>query len=144
MNDEPSVPNLTEKVDATSDTVIVKHKTVVQGGLVSKFNIINVSTAGDETYTATQLFNGFIKRDCNGGNRNDTTDTAVNIIGSISNCEVGSSYELIVHNISVNTLTLVPGTGVTIGQPIVLANSLVKYTVLVENIGSGTEAVTFY
>lgn len=147
INSETDVPDLTLKVTVGSqgNTLVVQDSTNVQGNLISKTMVTNISTAGPETLTASQLLDGLIRRDCNGADRTDTTDTAENIVASIDSCEVGSSYQTIISNISVNTLDLSSGTGVTFYDfTNIPANTTVKFLVVVDNVGSGTEAVSFY
>lgn len=75
-----------------------------------------LTTAGNGTYTAAQLFGGVIRRDCNGASRSDTTDTAANIIATAGLGVDGMSFECVLVNVSdaAETITIIGGSGVSV------------------------------
>jgi hypothetical protein len=142
VQDSANVAALT--VYGSADTVAAAQLTV-QGELSKYTNTTTVNTAADVTYTAAQMFGGLILRDPNGANRNDTTDTATNIVGSIVDPVVGSSYEFVVNNTAAvaENITVVAGTGVTlVGTMTINQFELRHFLVIVTNVG--TPAVTIY
>lgn len=88
------------------------------GKLVQNMTTTNLTTVGNETYTAAQLAGGVITRDPNGGARTDTTDTAAAIISAMkldANGETGYCY-LINTADAAEAITLAGGTGVTVSN----------------------------
>ena len=118
----------------------------VQGKTVSAISVASVVTAGAETYTAAQMKGGLISRDPAGADRIDTTDTAANIVASIHDAIVGSSYEFTVINVSdaLESITVQSGVGVTMDDVDILQNESRTFLLVVSNIGGGTEAVVIY
>lgn len=79
---------------------------------------VTVVTAGAGTYSAAQLLEGLIKRDCTGAGRTDTTDTAANILAAAGS-KLGEVYQQLFVTIvntsdAAETITLAGGTGVTL------------------------------
>ena len=90
--------------------------TIESGGFIAR-NLTGtaLATAGAGTYTAALIAAGIIERDCAGGARTDTTDTAVNIIAALGLSTVGDSYTFYVINTSdaAEAITMAGGTDVT-------------------------------
>jgi len=127
--------------------------TFLRGGnaLVTKHTTTNVTTAGNATYTAAQLLGGRITRDPSGGARTDTTDTAANIVGAITDAAVGDTFMCILENTAdaAEAITLSAGSGVTLerldgtGGTIDQNGSAILLFVLT-NVTSSSEAVSGY
>lgn len=87
--------------------------------VTEKFGLTNITTAGNETYTAAQLATGIITRDPAGGARTDTTDTAAAIIAGTPALSADGDV-LITYLINTadaaEAITLAGGTGVTISN----------------------------
>lgn len=82
----------------------------------------NINVAGNVTYTAAQMKTGVIVHEGTTGATNATTDTAANIVASITDAQVGSGYQFIVsRNTNGNQITLVAGTNVTLLGTMVIA-----------------------
>jgi len=114
---------------------------------VDHVNPVSRLTLGDDTYPASEIVDGFILRDCNGADRTDTTATAVQIIAALTGASNGSSFRFNLRNTSdaAETITVAGGTGVTIsGTATVAQNNTKEFLVRIDNINSGSEAVTFY
>ena len=121
--------------------------TTTHGDVVRNVTVATITTAGDTTYTATNMKGGIINRDPNGAARADTTDTAANIVANIHDCVVGSSYEFVVRNTAdaAETITISGGTNVTTdGTFTVLQNEVRRFELVVTNATVSTEAVTIY
>jgi hypothetical protein len=104
-------------------------------------------TAGARTYTAAELIGGLILRDCTGGSRSDVTPTAALIVAGFAGGIVGSSFEFTIRNTSdaAETITLTAGASVTLSGTMTIAQDNSKrFLCRLDNIGSGTEAVTIY
>lgn len=80
--------------------------------------LTNLTTAGNETYTAAHLMSRIITRDPNGGGRTDTTDTAANILAAFPALADGDMFEVILINTAdaAEAITLAGGTNVTISN----------------------------
>lgn len=120
---------------------------ITHNGYNSRKVDITTITGTDTTYTMSQMWGGFIKRNAGGTNRNDTSDTAANIVAGFNNAVAGVSFEFILENTTATTgtITLNAGSGVTlVGDMIVYENSRRKFLVLTTNVGAGTEAVSIY
>jgi predicted RecA/RadA family phage recombinase len=75
---------------------------------------VSLATAGAETYTAAQLLNGIIVRDCAGASRTDTLSTAALLVAAIPGAAVGDIIRCLVINGSdpiTEVITLAAGTG---------------------------------
>jgi len=108
---------------------------------------VNLSTAGNLTYTTTQLLGGWIIRDGNGGARTDTLPTAAQMCEAVQGCMVGTSFEFELRNSSGTAIaiTLAPGTGGTIsGTANVAQNNTRTYLFSFTNVTIGSEAYTVY
>jgi hypothetical protein len=119
----------------------------VTARVLTKKTVVTVATPTAATLTAAQMLGGHIQHDAGGGNIDDTTDSATNIVAAIPNCQVGSSFEFDLENISngAETITLVAGDGVTLGTShvvTVLRTYVKRFKVVVTNVG--TPAVSIY
>lgn len=104
-----------------------------------------IATADAVTLTTAQLLGGDIERDPAGGARTDTTPTAAEIVAALDNAAAGDSFFLFYKNIAdgAETITLAGGTGVTVeGTATIAQNNTKLFQVVLDNVGSGTEAVT--
>lgn len=104
-------------------------------------------TAGARTYTAAELVGGLILRDPTGGNRSDVSPTAALIVGAVTAAIATSSFEFIIRNTAdaAETITLTAGAGVTLSGTMTIAqNNSKRFLAVIDNAGSGTEAVTIY
>lgn len=98
-------------------------------------NPVAYSTAGNVTYTASDVIGGFIQRDTNGGARTDTLPSAALLIPAIEGAQVGSSIKVLVKNTAgaANTLTVAAGAGGTMksGDTATVAQSNIKEFMIV-------------
>jgi hypothetical protein len=116
--------------------------------LTRRTTIATVNTAGPETYTAAQLLGGFIARDTAGAPRDDVLPAAADLVAAITGAVAGDSFEFIYANNSgaadASTLTA-PDAAVTIvGTAAIAQNDIKRITVVVTNVGAGTEAYSVY
>lgn len=105
------------------------------------------ATAGAKTYSAAELKGGLILRDPAGGNRSDVTPTAAQIVAGVTGAVVGSSFEFTIRNTAdaAETITLTAGSGVTLSGTMTIAqNNSKRFLCRLDNITSGSEAVTIY
>lgn len=105
------------------------------------------ATAGVKTYTAAELIGGLILRDPAGGSRNDVSPTAALIVAGFAGGVVGSSFEFTIRNAAdaAEAITLTAGDGVTLSGTMTIAqNNSKRFLCRLDNIGTGTEAVTIY
>lgn len=119
----------------------------VQGRVAETTTISTINTAGNVTYSATQMFSGIITRDPNGASRTDTTATAAQIVAEMNNPVVGSSFHFTLDNSADadETVTILTGLGVTIeGSSSVDQGGHRTYNVVVTNVTLLSEAVTMY
>lgn len=109
--------------------------------------IPSYNTAGPVTFSATDLQQGLILRDCNGAARSDTVPTAAQILDSLSfrghNAVAGQSFRFTIRNTSGGAFatTLQPNTGVTLSGTMAVAQLNSKEFMVVINSPS---AVTIY
>jgi hypothetical protein len=129
----------------------------VDQGLAARFALKTaapISTADDVQYTVAQLAGGLILRDPAAAPRNDSTPTAADIVAWLAlpingGVKVGSFLEFTIKNIGVpaDNITFSPTAGVTLydaSPDTLVAPSTNNFLLIVDNIGSGTEAVTIY
>jgi hypothetical protein len=106
-----------------------------------------VATAGPVTLTPDQMFCRMYRRDCGAAARSDTTPTAANWIRALRKPPLNLSYTWTVYNNgAANTVTILPGTGVTIvltsGSAATAAFTAVRnFRVTFTNVTPGSEAV---
>jgi hypothetical protein len=116
--------------------------------LTRRTTIATVNTAGPETYTAAQLIGGLIARDTAGAPRADVLPAAADLVAAITGAVAGDSFEFIYHNNSgaANASTLTPpDAAVTIvGTAAIAQNDIKRITVIVTDVGAGTEAYSVY
>jgi hypothetical protein len=112
--------------------------------------IPNYNTAGVVTFSASDLLQGIVLRDCNGAGRADLTPTAQQIIDSLTVFGrppvAGHSYRFVLRNSSGGAFatTLTAGTGVTISGTAAVAQLNSKEFMVVINNAGAVPAVTFY
>lgn len=133
----------------TSTTSILQSALTLQGGFSRKYSGYNttINTTGSVNYTATQIQNGIIVRDCNGANRVDVFPTAVDLVNIVPEPVEGSSIEFFVRNVSSGTelLTLNSNTGVTFSSTLTIAAGVTsRFIAVLTNISFGNEAVTVF
>jgi hypothetical protein len=91
---------------------------------------------------------GLVIRDCNGGNRADTIPTAADLVADLPGAVAGMSFDFVLRNSSDNAETITvtaPDAAVTISGTATVAQSNSKlFTVVLTNVGAGTEAYTIY
>ena len=126
----------------------IGNTTTIKGKETSFTGVVTVDSVGVATYTAASMNNGIILRDPSGSDQLDTTATAVDIVASIPDAAINSSYEFSVFNTadgSANTVTVQPGVGVTMeGSDILAAGENRTFRVILTNVTGGAEAVTIY
>ena len=78
-----------------------------------------LNTADNVTYTAAQVLDGIIRRDCNGGARTDVLPTAALLLGAMQQEEIGDVVKCLFINESdaAETITLSAGAGGSFAQP---------------------------
>ena len=79
------------------------------------YNPVTISLASNQVWTTDQLLGGELRRNCNGGARNDTTPTAAQFIAAFGLVPNGAGVEFQVRNTSPTavTLTITAGANVT-------------------------------
>ena len=127
--------------------MITKDSLNVKGRISKTTTVTTVTTAGAATYTAAQMWGGFIARDPAGASRSDVTDTAANLVAAVQDAEVGSSFEFFIDNTAdaEEVITVTAGTGVTLSGTMTIGrddgrNFLAVFT----NVTGSSEAVTVY
>ena len=60
----------------------------------------------DYIFDAADIIGGFIKRKCNGGDRIDKIDSAINIINELQSAYVNQTIEFMIHNNSLGNYTM--------------------------------------
>lgn len=117
-------------------------------GLVLSGTTATVITATDDVVlTAAQVVTKLLLIDTGGSDRLVTTPTAALLVAAIGNAKVGSSFVLTVRNTADadEDITITGGTDVAIsGTATVLQNATKDFIVVVENVTSGSEAITMY
>ncbi len=113
-------------------TEVFKNKTV---------NLIS-STTG-VTITTAQLISSYIVRTSANAGQTDTFPTAALLVAAITNCQVGTTFDLTIINTSSNNVTMAAGTGgsfysFSITLPAV--NGYTRMSFIIRNTTSGTEA----
>lgn len=111
-----------------------------------------ITTAGNVTYTAAQMVNGFIIRDPNGANRTDPTATAAALLTQFrtlfGNAAVGSSFIFEIANTAdaSETVTISAGSGVTLwpATQTLAQNTNGRFRAVFTNVTASSEAVTIY
>ncbi|MCP4476548.1 MAG: hypothetical protein GY818_00480 [Planctomycetaceae bacterium] len=89
--------------------------TTFQGTIAKQICMQPVSTAGAKTYSAYDLFDGYIERDPNGADRTDVLPSAASIKAAIKGCTVGQSFQFTIANTGSGShkVTMSAGTGGT-------------------------------
>lgn len=129
----------------------------VDQGLAARFAIKTPAaenTLGDVQYSVVQLVGGMILRNPGGSPRSDSTPTAADIVAWLAlpingGVKVGSFIEFTIKNLDVpaNDISFSPTAGVIMydaSPEALVAPSTNNFLLVVDNIGSGTEAVTIY
>jgi len=99
-----------------------------------RVTVTTEATAGDVTFTATQILGGLILRDPAGGARADLLPTAATIIAALGNPAVGEAFEFTVRNTADanETITITTNTGLTLsGTMTVAQNNSKRFLALV-------------
>ena len=120
---------------------------LVAAGCVRRRCVALLSGIDGVKVTEAELIGGLILRDPTGGNRSDFTPTAAALVAGFAGGIVGSSFEFTVRNNAdaAETITLTAGAGVTLSGTMTIAQSNSKrFLCRLDDIGSGTEAVTIY
>lgn len=115
--------------------------------LISQVMVDNEQTAGDVTYSAQTMFNNLINRDPNGASRADTTASAANIIAAFQGIVPGAGWFFTIKNTGapLEDITLSGGAGVTLsGSGLIEPSKARTFYLVVDDIGSGTEAITLH
>jgi hypothetical protein len=113
-----------------------------RGQITNKVNYTTINVTANGTYSAANIYGGWVKRDPNGANRTDTTPSATAVIALIKDFVVFTSFDFVLENTadSNETITLAAGTGVTIiGSTTVKQNERRTYKVRVDS----TTALSF-
>ncbi len=111
------------------------------------------ATANAITVTAAMMLSGLLLRDCTGGDRNDTFDTAANLVAAINAAggaaRAGHVIEFVVYNNSTGVelwqrtlpagMTSIPGAVYSIAP-----GQSCKFFIRLTDVGSGTEAADVY
>jgi hypothetical protein len=120
----------------------------VQGDTVRKLTVTPVTQNTGRIYTADEIKGGIILRNPVDANVTDTTATAAQIVASITDCIIGSSFAFDVSNDAPGnfTVTLNGGTDVsTVGTFTLQQNEIRRFQVLVTDDGSVVQPeVTIY
>lgn len=109
-------------------------------------------TAGNATYTAAQLVNGFVPRDPTGANRTDVSPTAALLLAQYKTvfgpAAVGSNFIFEIANIAdaAETVTLTGGSGVTLwpATQTIAQNANGRFRCVFTNVTASSEACTIY
>lgn len=145
-------------VEMTGDVTIDSSGVTVVGALPkivtpSISTPIADATAGPITITAAMMLSGLLLRDCNGASRNDTLDTAANLVAAIGvggwTPAVGQVIEFAVYNNSILgellqftmpiDITAVAAAAYSIGP-----GQSTKFLVVLTDVSGGTEAADVY
>lgn len=111
-----------------------------------------ITTAGNVTYTAANVVNGFIIRDPNGGARTDVTPTAAELLAQartvLGNIAVGSNFTFEIANTAdaSEAITISAGSGVTLwpASQSIAQNANGRFRAVFTNVTASSEAVTIY
>lgn len=106
----------------------------------------NIGAVSGAVLTAAQMYNGIINRTTQ-ATATDTTDTATNILATIPNPSLGTSYEILLINDMGGTWTINGGSGVTIGTStgaLSIATAQPGRRVWVQVTGIGTPAIVVW
>jgi hypothetical protein len=124
-------------------------------GLVSRFRqqvATTLAISGTVTYTSAAVIGGYILRDTVVGAVLDVTPTAAQMVAALAavtngDVEVNSFVRFTINNVGANTFTFNGGAGITNygGVAFSVTNATrSSFVLIVDNIGSGTEACTIY
>lgn len=118
---------------------------------------VALNTAGNVTFTVTQVLNGTIMRECNGANRTDILPTAQQIVAQLNSltvyssvAQIGMSIPLTIMNTSTGAFTeqITMGTGGTAVtanvQTPIAQNTSKSFTIILTNVTPGSEAYSVY
>ena len=107
-----------------------------RGQITNKVNYTTINLTSNGTYSAANVYGGWVKRDPNGANRTDTTPSATAVIALIKDFVVFTSFDFVLENTADanETITLAAGTGVTIiGSTTVKQNERRVYKIRVDS-----------
>lgn len=134
---------------STSSSVI-KSDLIVHNNFSKKLTNSVINKNENTTYTAKQLFDGLITRYCNKIDKTDTIDmtpSASEIVSNFRDAILGSSFDVLIVNLSSNNekLSIIPGIGVNIHNNLeILAGNAINIIVYLTNITPGKETVSIY
>jgi hypothetical protein len=103
------------------------------------------AVAAAVTHTTAELLAGVINRDTLSSARADLFPTAALIVAAINGCMVGTSFRVVVRNVSAGagSITHTTNTGLTLtGTVVIPFQSTKEYMFIVTNVTPGSEAVT--
>ena len=86
-------------------------KLVSKNAMVSKTETLGNSEPFDVTYTAVNIINTILTRNCNGSNRTDVLPNATDIVAAIPDCHIGSSFTCFFRNTGTDHLLSIDDTG---------------------------------
>lgn len=110
------------------------------------------ATAGNQTYTVTDILSSVIVRDTAGGNRTDVLPTAALLVAGMKNPRVGDIVDCLIVNgaDAAETLTLSAGSGgafdtnQTASSRVIGQNGSKLVRIRLTNVTSGSEAYVVY
>lgn len=121
----------------------------VYGNLFEYTTVSLITADTDRTYTAAEVLSGYIKRNTDGKDVDDTLPSATSIVSAISDAKIGTSFKCYLENNtgpSNKKIKLLNGTGTIIsGDDTTLERRKTWLLLFVcDNVSPGTEAVTVY
>jgi hypothetical protein len=110
------------------------------------------ATAGNQTYTTSDILGTVIVRNPNGANRVDVLPTAALMVAAIPQCRVGDAVDCLIINgaAATNTVQITAGTGgsldpnQTAGSATIAAATSRYISIRITNATKGSEAYVFY
>ena len=113
------------RIDTSTAVTLYEMYSIPTNPYEDRLTVTTDSTVGALIITAAMIDGGWLSRDCAGGDRTDTTDTAANIIAVLDNPAVGTSFDFRIANTSdaEEAITLAAGAGVTLSPATIVIRS---------------------
>lgn len=137
--------NTTNRLASSTKIGNSQNVTTLSGVLRARQTFSANTSAAGATLTAAQFFSSVLERSGPAAPFSDTTPSAASLIALVGGPEVGIGYDIYYRNLSSQAMTLIAGSGITLGGTTTVAAGKARlYKVQFTNVGAGTETATIY
>ena len=128
---------------------IITGSTAMFGGQVFiNRTVNNITSTTGVTLTTSQVIGSYITRSNANAGQTDTLPTASDLVAAITNCQVGTTFDLIYLNTSANAITIAVGdvgdTFYGASSSIAATTGFARLTFVITNISGGSQAYNVF